>query len=84
VEEVGACASPHQLPRKEPRTKNKPDWSRAVIDFPYGRAARRGTKAFPARSTAARLGSEHHVLTDGRGIPLAVPLDWRRPWGDVT
>ncbi|GHH66302.1 transposase [Streptomyces umbrinus] len=34
------------------RSKNQLDWSRAVIDSSHVRAARRGPKAVPARSTA--------------------------------
>ncbi|WP_329405947.1 IS5 family transposase [Streptomyces sp. NBC_00704] len=50
------------------------DWSRAVIDSSHVRAARRGPKAVPARSTAhGRAASTTSSPTD-RGIPLAVSL----------
>ncbi|WP_079133980.1 IS5 family transposase [Streptomyces sp. EN23] len=55
------------------RAAKQLDWSRAVIDSSHVRAARRGPKAVPARSTA-RPGSKHHILVDGQGIPLAVSL----------
>ncbi|MFE7854079.1 transposase [Streptomyces sp. NPDC057403] len=56
------------------RSKNQLAWSRAVIDSSQVRAARRGPKADPARSTAHARGSKHHILTDGQGIPLALSL----------
>jgi hypothetical protein len=58
--EAGVREELHQLLNKL-RSKNQPDWSRAVIDSPPGfaggtpthvRTARRGPEADPARSTA--------------------------------
>jgi hypothetical protein len=42
----------HVLLLKKLRSAKKLDWSRAVIDSSHVRAARRGPKAVPARSTA--------------------------------
>ncbi|MFE2873314.1 IS5 family transposase [Embleya sp. NPDC059259] len=50
------------------------DWSRAVIDSSHVRAARKGPKSGPSPVDRARPGSKHHVLVEGRGIPLAVSL----------
>ncbi|OKJ85687.1 transposase [Streptomyces sp. CB02400] len=59
--EAGVWDQLHQLLLNKLRSKNQLDWSRAVIDSPPGfaggtpthvRAARRGPKADPARSTA--------------------------------
>ncbi|MFL1897618.1 IS5 family transposase [Streptomyces tauricus] len=71
--EAGVWDQLHQLLLNKLRSKNQLDWSRAVIDSSHVRAARRGPKAGPARSTA-RPGSKHHIITDGQGIPLAVSL----------
>jgi transposase len=49
--ETGAWDQLHQLLLNELRSKNQLDWSRAVIDSSRVRAARRGPKAGPARST---------------------------------
>jgi hypothetical protein len=42
----------HQLLLNKLRSKDPLDWSRAVIDSSHVRAARRGPKADPDRSTA--------------------------------
>ncbi|MGA5120952.1 IS5 family transposase [Streptomyces pseudogriseolus] len=50
--ETGVWDQLHQLLLNKLRSKNQLDWSRAVIDSSHVRAARRGPKADPARSTA--------------------------------
>ncbi|GAA4020204.1 hypothetical protein GCM10022232_75970 [Streptomyces plumbiresistens] len=50
--EAGVWDQLHQLLLNKLRSKNQLDWSRAVIDSSHVRAARRGPKAAPARSTA--------------------------------
>ncbi|MBB5816296.1 transposase [Streptomyces collinus] len=50
--EAGVWDQLHALLLKKLRSKNQLDWSRAVIDSPHVRAARRGPKAGPAQSTA--------------------------------
>ena len=50
------------------------DWSRSAADGSHVRALKGGPRPGPARSTGARTGSKHHVITDGGGIPLAVTL----------
>ncbi len=50
--EAGVWEKLHQLLLNKLRSKNQLDWSRAVIDSSHVRAARRGPKADPARSTA--------------------------------
>ncbi|MGX1508811.1 transposase [Streptomyces collinus] len=49
--EAGVWDQLHQLLLNELRSKNQLDWVRAVIDSSHVRAARRGPKAGPARST---------------------------------
>ncbi|MFF9854052.1 hypothetical protein [Streptomyces litmocidini] len=44
---------PHLVLLKKPRSVRQLDWTRAVIDSSHVRAARRGPKADPARSTAS-------------------------------
>lgn len=50
--EAGVWDRLHVVLLKELRSKNQLDWSRAAIDSSHVRAARRGPKAAPARSTA--------------------------------
>ncbi|GAX58255.1 DDE transposase [Streptomyces olivochromogenes] len=49
--EAGVRDQLHVLLLEKLRSKDKLDWSRAVIDSSHVRAARRGPKADPARST---------------------------------
>jgi transposase len=61
--EAGVWDQLHQLLLNKLRSKNRLDWSRAVIDSSHVRAARRGPKADPARSTAharAAQAPRHH------------------------
>jgi transposase len=50
--EAGVWDQLHVMLLEKLRSKDKLDWSRAVIDSSHVRAARRGPKAGPARSTA--------------------------------
>ncbi|GGZ35151.1 hypothetical protein GCM10010365_64970 [Streptomyces poonensis] len=50
--EAGVWDQLHAMLLKKLRSKQKLDWSRAVIVSSHVRAARRGPKASPARSTA--------------------------------
>ena len=50
--EAGVWDQLHLVLLKKLRAAKKLDWSRAVIDSSHVRAARRGPKAVPARSTA--------------------------------
>ncbi|WP_405965672.1 IS5 family transposase [Streptomyces sp. NBC_00723] len=72
--EAGVWDALHLVLLKKLRSKDKLDWSRAVIDSSHVRAARRGPKGGPSPVDRARSGSKHHVLTDAQGIPLAVSL----------
>ncbi|WP_455431783.1 IS5 family transposase [Streptomyces flaveolus] len=71
--EAGVWDQLHQLLLNKLRSKNQLDWSQAVIDSPRpGRS--QGLKSGPSPVDRARPGSQHHILTDGQGIPLAVSL----------
>ncbi|MDQ1040534.1 transposase [Streptomyces sp. V3I8] len=50
--EAGVWGRLHVVLPERPRSKDKPDWSRTVIDSSHVRTAHRGPKAGPARSTA--------------------------------
>ncbi|MFI6088453.1 IS5 family transposase [Streptomyces sp. NPDC051218] len=72
--EAGAWDRLHAVLLEGLRSRNQLDWSRTVIDSSRVRAARRGPKAGPARSTAPGRAVSTRVLTDGQRIPLAVSL----------
>ena len=50
------------------------DWYRALVDSSTVRAPSGGLKTGPNPTDRRKLGSKHHLLSDGRGIPLAVIL----------
>src|SRR5262245_16577202 len=47
------------------------DWSRALIDSSFVRAAYGGEGTGPSPVDRAKPGTKHHVITDARGLPLA-------------
>ncbi|MGV2922469.1 hypothetical protein, partial [Streptomyces alfalfae] len=68
---------------KKLRSAKQLDWSRAVIDSSRIRAARRGPKAVPARSTAhdradLALADERSSPTERLRIAFAAQADYRR------
>lgn len=58
----------------ELRGADKIDWSRAAIDSSSIRAVGAGEATGPNPTDRARAGTKHHVLVDGRGVPLAVSI----------
>lgn len=58
------------------------DWSGAVVDSSHVRALW-GLHTGPSPVDHARAGSKHHLLTDARGLPLAVAVTGRHR-NDVT
>jgi transposase len=53
------------------RGADKIDWSRALIDSSFVRAAYGGEGTGPSPVDRSKPGSKHHVITDANGIPLA-------------
>lgn len=49
-------------------------WERAVVDSSSVRAGHGGEKTGKSPVDRGKLGSKHHLLVEGRGIPLAVSL----------
>jgi transposase len=72
--EQGVWRRLHQLLLSELRGADKLDWSRAVADSSFARALGGGEKTGPNPTDRSKLGSKHHLLTDGHGIPLAIRL----------
>ena len=61
----------HKLLLDKLRGADKLDWSRALIDSSFVRAAYGGEGTGPSPVDRAKPGSKHHVMTDASGIPLA-------------
>jgi len=72
--QVGVWQQLHRLLLSELRAADKIDWSRAVADSSFARALGGGEKTGPNPTDRSKLGSKHHILTDGQGIPLAARL----------
>jgi transposase len=53
------------------RHADKIDWSRALIDSRFVRAAYGGEKTGPSPVDRSKPGSKHHGITDANGLPLA-------------
>jgi transposase len=58
----------------ELQATHKIDWYRALVDSASVRAPCGGAKTGPNPTDRRKLGSKHHLLTDGNGIPLATIL----------
>lgn len=72
--QAGVWRHLHRLLLSQLREADKIDWSRAVVDSSFARALGGGEKTGPNPTDRSKLGSKHHLLTDGHGIPLAVRL----------
>lgn len=64
----------HQVLLAELQEADKIDWSRAVVDSTHARALGGGEKTGPNPTDRRKLGTKHHLATDGQGIPLAVTI----------
>ncbi|MFJ5062917.1 IS5 family transposase [Streptomyces nigra] len=72
--EAGVWDELHLVLLKKLRAAKKLDWSRAVIDSSHVRGPLGGAQKRPQPGRPRTAGQQHHVLTDGQGIPLAVSL----------
>jgi transposase len=61
----------HEVLLDRLRGADKIDWSRALIDSSFVRAAYGGGDTGPSPVDRSKPGSKHHVITDANGIPLA-------------
>jgi len=64
----------HELLLAELRASDKIDWSRAAVDSSSVRAVGGGEKTGPNPTDRRKPGSKHHLIVDGRGVPLEVQL----------
>jgi transposase len=61
----------HKVLLADLRGGDKIDWSRALIDSSFVRAAYGGEGTGPSPMDRGKPGTKHHVITDASGIPLA-------------
>jgi len=64
----------HQLLLAELQEADRIDWTRATIDSSHVRALGGGEKTGKNPTDRGKLGTKHHIVTDGQGIPLAVTI----------
>jgi transposase len=72
--QAGVWQELHEVLLAELQGADQIDWSRAVVDSAAVRALGGGEKTGPNPTDRAKPGSQHHVITDGGGIPLAATL----------
>jgi IS5 family transposase len=58
----------------ELQAKQELDWERGVVDSSSVRAGHAGEKTGKNPVDRAKPGSKHHLLVEGRGIPLSISL----------
>ncbi|MEU2032693.1 IS5 family transposase [Nocardia amamiensis] len=69
--EAGVWQQLHELVLTELRAAGKLELSTALIDASHLRALKRGDHVGPSPVDRAKPGSEHHLITDATGTPLA-------------
>ena len=73
-QEAGVWDRLHEALLAELQAADKIDWSRAAVDSSFVRAVGGGEDTGPNPTDRRKLGSKHHVVVDGNGIPLEVQL----------
>jgi transposase len=61
----------HKVLLERLQAADRIDWSRALIDSSFVRAAYGGAGTGPSPVDRSKPGSKHHVMTDAQGTPLA-------------
>jgi transposase len=64
----------HKVLLAELQEADRIDWSRAAVDSTHARALGGGEKAGKNPTDRRKLGTKHHLVTDGQGVPLAVTI----------
>jgi transposase len=67
----GTLLKIHKVLLERLRGADQLDWSRALIDSSFVRAAYGGEGTGPSPVDRSKPGSKHHVITDAQGAPLA-------------
>lgn len=69
---AGVWEKLHNLLLAELRAADKIDWSRAAVDSSSVRAVGGGEETGPNPTDRRKLGTKHHLIVDGQGVPLEV------------
>src|SRR5206468_2899618 len=72
-QEAGVWQRLHELLLAELHAAGDLDWSRAIADSSHV-PAKGGSQTGPSPVDRGRRGSKHHLLVEGRGLPLAWTL----------
>lgn len=72
--EAGVWDRLHAVLLAELRGADQIDWSRAAVDSTKARALGGGDDTGPNPTDRGKPGTKYHVVTDARGIPLAVTV----------
>lgn len=73
-QDAGVWSRLHRLLLEELHQAGQIDWERAAVDGSHVRAMKGGEHTGPSPVDRARPGSKHHLIVEGRGIPLAASL----------
>lgn len=73
-QEAGVWQKLHEVLLAELRAADEIDWSRAAVDSSTIRAVGGGEETGPNPTDRRKLGSKHHVVVDGHGVPLEVQV----------
>lgn len=73
-QQAGVWQRLHEVLLAELRETDRIDWSRATVDSTQARALGGGEKTGPNPTDRRKLGTKHHIVTDGQGVPLAVTI----------
>ena len=73
-QELGVWDELHVLLLTELQRRGKIRWSRFVVDSSSVRALEGGQNTGKNPTDRARWGTKHHLLVDGKGIPIAIRI----------
>ncbi|WP_373312252.1 IS5 family transposase [Streptomyces tauricus] len=71
-QKAGVFEQLHRILLTELHASGKLDWTRACVDGSHIRAKKGGASTGPSPVDRRKTGSKHHLICDGRGIPLHV------------
>ncbi len=69
--EAGVWPKLHEVLLAELHGADRIDWSRAIIDSSFVRARGGGGRTGPSPVDRSKKGSQHTIVTDAQGVPLA-------------
>jgi len=73
-QKAGVWDKIHRIVLRHLRKKDRIDFSRAIVELGLSASRFWGAKTGSNATDRRKLGSKHHVITDGNGIPFAVKV----------